>query len=115
MKQTKKLLSLVLLLAMLLSLAPAAYAADAGVLPEDEGYGSSWETWDEEPAVEPEPAPVEEPAPAVEPEPVVEPTPAEEEVLFPANQFFYVGGSGLRVNVEAPEGAFPADTDMTVT
>ena len=126
---------------MVVSLFPTAYAAETGEVIEDEGYGSSWEDWDDQPAeevapVEEEPTdpfveePVEEPAPVEEPveepapveEPVEEPAPVEDpvveeepEVSYPANTFYYVGGSGLRVTVDAPEGAFPADTEMNVS
>ena len=140
-KSTKRILSLFLVLMMVVSLFPTAYAAETGEVIEDEGYGSSWEDWDDQPAeevapVEEEPTdpfveePVEEPAPVEEPveepapveEPVDEPAPVEEPVVeeepelsYPANTFYYVGGSGLRVTVDAPEGAFPADTEMNVS
>ena len=140
-KSTKRILSLFLVLMMVVSLFPTAYAAETGEVIEDEGYGSSWEDWDDQPAeegapVEEEPTdpfveePVEQPAPVEEPveepapveEPVDEPAPVEEPVVeeepelsYPANTFYYVGGSGLRVTVDAPEGAFPADTEMNVS
>lgn len=143
-KNAKRILSMILVLMMFVSLMPTALAAEVGAVPyEDEGYGSSWSDWDdqpaeeipaedpaeeiiEEPVVVPAEEPVEEPAeePAAEPSielveepaPVLEPVDEEEPVeSFPANTFFYVGGSGLRVTVEAPAGAFPEDADMTVT
>ena len=136
-KNTKRILSLFLVLMMFVSLLPAAYAAETEDILEDEDYGSSWEDWDDQPAEEPAPVeeeepedpfieepveepapveePVEEPAPAEEPAPVEEPVVEEEpEVSYPANTFYYVGGSGLRVTIDAPEGAFPADAEMYV-
>ena len=128
MKQMRKILSLILLTAMLLSLGTTAFAAEpvTAEAEEEEVYGSSWGDWDDWEDTDPEVAVVPE-EPAVE-EPVVEPVDAEElpaeepvaeeepvDLARPANTFFYVGGSGLRVTVEAPEGAFPIDAEMTVT
>ena len=133
-KNTKRILSLLLVLMMVVSLFPSAYAAETEDPFVDEGYGSSWEDWDDQPAeevapVEEEPfaeEPVEEPAPVEEPveepAPVDEPVEAEDPfiedkpaVSSPANSFYYVGGNGLRVTVDAPEGAFPVDAEMVVT
>lgn len=147
-KNGKKLLSLLLVLVMLLSLAPSAFAGELEVAAsEDEGFGSEWESWEdevpeepapaEEPAEDPAPAeePVEEPAPVVEIPEIEEPAPVEEsiveeqtapveepvveeepvEISYPADTFYYVGGSGLRVTVDAPEGAFPENTEMNIT
>lgn len=129
-KNGTRLLSLLLILTMVLSFAPTAFAAEPEVAaPEDEeSYGSSWGDWEDWENTDPEPAPVENEQPAEEPAPVEEPAAEEEpalveepvaeeepaEVSYPANTFFYVGGSGLRVVVEAPEGAFPADAEMAV-
>ena len=151
-KNSTRFLSLLLVLTMFLSLGTTAFAAAPEVVAsEEEGYGSSWDGWDEEPAEEPAPAeepveepvveePVEEPVveepieepvveepieepiveePVEEPiveEPVEEPVVEEEpeDLLRPANTFFYVGGSGLRITVDAPEGAFPEDAEMSV-
>ena len=130
-----KLLSLFLVLSMVLSFAPTAFAAEseAAAPADEEVYGSSWGDWDDWEDTDPDVAPVEDPA--EDPAPVEEPAPAEEPVIEPvgeegtiveavedlpvadarpANTFFYVGGSGLRVTVEAPEGAFPIDAEMTV-
>jgi len=129
-KNGTRLLSLLLILTMVLSFAPTAFAAETEIAaPEDEeSYGSSWGDWEDWENTDPEPAPVENEQPAEEPAPVEEPAAEEEpalveepvaeeepaEVSYPANTFFYVGGSGLRVVVEAPEGAFPADAEMAV-
>ena len=124
MKNFKQLLSLVLLLAMFLSLGTSAFAADLEAAAEESGYGSIWDDWDDAPADDPADEPIVEEPVVEEPvaeEPVEEPAaevPAVEEPVvdaYPENSFFYVGGSGLRVTVEAPEGAFPADAQMTVT
>jgi uncharacterized repeat protein (TIGR02543 family) len=132
-KNGTRLLSLLLVLTMVLSFAPTAFAAEPEVAApaEEESYGSSWGDWEDWENTDPDAAPVEEEQPAEEPavEPVEEPVAEEEpalveepvaeeepvEVAYPANTFFYVGGSGLRVTVDAPEGAFPADAAMTVT
>ena len=131
-KNGTRLLSLLLVLTMVLSFAPTAFAAEPEVAApaEEESYDSSWGDWEdweetdpaaapveeeqpEEPAVEPVEEIVAEEEPALVEEPVAEEEPVE--IARPANTFFYVGGSGLRVTVEAPEGAFPADAQMSVT
>ena len=131
-KNGTRLLSLLLVLTMVLSFAPTAFAAEPEVAApaEEESYDSSWGDWEDWEETDPAAAPAEEEQPeepAVEPveeivaeeEPalVEEPVAVEEpvEVAYPANTFFYVGGSGLRVTVDAPEGAFPADAQMSVT
>ena len=117
MKNYKQLLSLVLVLAMFLSLGSSAFAADLETAAEDSGYGASWDDWDDAPAEAPADEAVFEEPEVVED--VEEPeipafTEEPEAVDYPANEFFYVGGNGLRVTVKAPEGAFPADAVMTV-
>ena len=131
-KNGTRLLSLLLILTMVLSFAPTAFAAEVETAApaEEESYDSSWGTWEdsdpaeapeeeeqpEEPAQDPVEEPAEEPAAEEEPALVEEPVAEEEpvEVAYPANTFFYVGGSGLRVTVDAPEGAFPIDARMVV-
>ena len=131
-KNGTRLLSLLLVLTMVLSFAPTAFAAEPEVAApaEEESYDSSWGAWEdsdpaeapveeeqpEEPAEEPAEDPAEEPVAEEEPALVEEPVAEEEpvEVTYPANTFFYVGGTGLRVTVDAPEGAFPADARMIV-
>ena len=126
MKKFKQLLSLMLILAMFLSLGMPAYAAAPKTAAEI-GYGAAWDNWDDAPAEGLADVPVfEEPeVPEVPEEPEITEIPGEEEIpafgeepeaaAYPANEFYYVGGSGLRVTVKAPEGAFPADAYMTVT
>ena len=131
-KNGTRLLSLLLILTMVLSFAPTAFAAEVETAApaEEESYDSSWGEWEdsdpaeapveeeqpEEPAEEPAEDPAEEPVAEEEPALVEEPVAEEEpvEVAYPANTFFYVGGSGLRVTVDAPEGAFPIDARMVV-
>ena len=77
MKNFKRLLSLIMLLAMVLSLGTTAFAADMDAAAEEADYVSSWDDWDDapadDPAVEPvfdEPEVVDEPEAAEEPEAV---------------------------------------------
>ncbi|MBQ8080330.1 MAG: hypothetical protein IJ240_00355, partial [Clostridia bacterium] len=67
-----------------------------------------------EPTEEPTPEPTEEPTPEPTEEPTPEPTEEPIEISYPA-QTFNGGTAFVRVNVEAPEGAFPEGTTMTVT
>ena len=55
-KNTTRILSLLLVLMMVVSLFPSAYAAETGEFIEDEDYGSAWEDWDDQPAEEDAPA-----------------------------------------------------------
>ena len=77
-KNVKRMLSLFLVLMMLLSLAPSAFAGEIEIdASEDEGFGSAWEGWEDEIPEEPAPAEEEQPAedPADDPAPVEEPAP----------------------------------------
>ena len=155
-KNFNRILSLVLVLMMVLSLAPVSALAEADVeelvsepapvveeLVGEVPAPVVEEVVSEEPApvveevVSEEPAPVveevvsEEPAPVVEevvseePAPVVEEPAAVEESdeeagaladdEYPMQSFNYRADAGTEITVDAPEGAFPEDTQMVVT
>ena len=126
MKKFKQLLSLMLILAMFLSLGMPAYAAAPKTAAEI-GYGAAWDNWDDAPAEGLADVPVfEEPeVPEVPEEPEITEIPGEEEIpafgeepeaaAYPANEFYYVGGSGLPISAEAPEaGLSVCFSDVTV-
>ena len=111
-KRSVKILSLVLVLIMAFSLVPVSASAETYRDGSAETNGMvNWWNWGWGGWWNPRPMP--EPDPEPEPDPVEDPAPVEE-VTYPATNLTATI-DGLAVTVDAPEGALPEGTEMTVT